>query len=95
MFYLCYIILNKFRHSYKIHLNNKNKLQDKIIVTGIVNTQAKAIFIIVPFCKFFNHFFATIEPAMPDYSMCVVLTGNPKADARPIPPAATNSALAP
>lgn len=66
-----------------------------MMVTGKVNTQANAILMIVPFCKFFNPFLATIEPAMPDDNMCVVLTGKPKAEATPIPPAAINSALAP
>jgi hypothetical protein len=55
--------------AYRIALNNKNKLPDKIMVTGTVNTHVRAMVLMVPFCKFFNPFFATIDPAMPDDSI--------------------------
>ena len=57
--------------------NNKNKPPDKTIVTGRVNNHVKAMVLMVPFCKFFNPFFATIEPAIPDDNICVVETGTP------------------
>ena len=48
-----------------------------MIVAGKVSNQANAIVLIVPFCKFFNPFFATIDPAIPDDNMWVVDTGAP------------------
>lgn len=58
-------------------LNNKNKLPERIIVTGSVKIQVSAIVLMVPFCKFFRPFFATIDPAIPEDSMWVVETGTP------------------
>ena len=58
-------------------LNNIYNPPDKIIVAGRVNTQAKAILAIVPRCKFLVPFEATIAPATPDDSTCVVETGKP------------------
>ena len=48
-----------------------------MIVTGKVSNQANAIVLIVFFCKLFNPFLATIEPAIPEDNMCVVETGYP------------------
>ena len=65
------------------------------MATGKVSTQAKRIFLIVPACKFLMPLLATIVPAMPEESACVVLTGSLKNEAKPIVVAATNSAEAP
>ena len=65
------------------------------MVTGNVNTHANSMFVIVFRCKFFNPFFATILPMMPELNICVVLTGALYAVATPIPMAATISADAP
>ena len=79
----------------EIALNNKNNPPERRIVTGNVSTQAKTIFITVPFCKFFNPLFATMLPIIPELNMCVVLTGTPKRVATPMPIEAINSAEAP
>lgn len=46
-------------------------------------------------CRFLIPFEATIEPAIPDESVCVVLTGNLNPEAKPMVTAATSSAEAP
>lgn len=68
---------------------------DKRIETGKVSTQAKAIFLTVPPCRFLIPFEATIVPAIPDERMCVVETGNFTAVEIPIVIEAVNSAIAP
>ena len=55
----------------------KNNKADKSMVTGKVNTHAIIILVIVPFCKFFTPFAATILPAIPLDNTWVVDTGKP------------------
>ena len=57
--------------------NKRYKPPDKIIVAGKVKTHAKAILVIVPFCKFLTPFEATIAPATPEDKTWVVETGKP------------------
>ena len=58
-----------------------------------MSTHADAIFVTVRICK--PERCATIVPAMPDDSTCVVLTGSPSPAATPIVLIATSSAAAP
>lgn len=73
-------------------MNNKSA---KIIATGKVKTHAKAIFFNVLLFKFPLPPDAIIEPAIPLDNTCVVLTGKPKLELKPIVAAATNSDDAP
>ena len=60
-----YLNNSKLNYPAKV-LNNKNNKPDKIIVTGNVKIHAIAIFLMVPPCRFFMPFVATILPATPD-----------------------------
>ncbi len=64
-----------------------------IIAAGSVSTQAIAMLRTVDHCM--PEPFATIVPATPDESTCVVETGRPKPSAAPIVAAATIYAAAP
>jgi len=72
-----------------------NSSNDKIIATGSVKTQAKAIFFKVLLFKFPAPPDAIMEPAIPLDNTCVVLTGNPNAVLNPIVEAAIISEVAP
>ena len=63
------------------------------MVTGKVISQAIAIREIMPYLSPAPE--ATMVPAMPEVTMCVVLTGKPVNPAVPISNADTNSAEAP
>src|ERR1041385_8967699 len=66
-----------------------------IITTGNVRNQAIRILRTVSGWRFFTPLLATILPATPEESTCVVLTGHPKLDDKPMVIAAAASALAP
>ena len=66
-----------------------------IITTGRVRNHAIRIFLTVSGCRFFTPLLATMLPAIPEESTCVVLTGKPYRDDKPMVLAATISALAP
>jgi hypothetical protein len=66
-----------------------------IIVTGKVISHAIRIPLTVFILRFLIPFVATIEPATPEDSTCVVLTGTPNIVESPIVVAATRLALAP
>ena len=72
-----------------------NNVAERMIDTGKVSTHAITIFVIVFACKFLTPLLATIAPAIPEESVCVVLTGSFHTEAIPIVAAATNSAEAP
>ena len=85
----------QFVFNYANKRNKRYKPPEIIIVAGSVKTHAKTILVIVPFCKFFVPFEATMAPATPDDNTWVVETGKPDHDAKPIVPAAIISAVAP
>ena len=53
-----------------------NNVAERAITTGKVSTHAIKIFLIVLDWRFLMPLLATIEPAIPEDSVCVVLTGN-------------------
>jgi hypothetical protein len=73
--------------------NNQYKEPESSIAAGNVNTQAMSRLRIVAHCK--PDLLATMAPATPDESTCVVETGKPYISAAPIVIIATSSADAP
>ena len=78
-----------------MYLNSRNNPHDTTIVTGSVRIHADSIVFIVFVFKLFTPFEATIDPAIPELSMCVVDTGSLSTVDSPIVIAATNSEEAP
>ena len=72
-----------------------NNVAESKIAIGSVSNQASRILCTVLACRFLMPLLATIDPAIPDESAWVVLTGNVYQEARPIVVAATSSADAP
>lgn len=77
----------------EIYLNNRNNPQETAIVTGSVSIQADKIVLIVFVLRLLTPFDATIDPAIPEFNMCVVDTGNLKAVDKPIVQAASNARI--
>ena len=73
-------------------MNNKNA---KIIATGKASTHAKPMFLSVVLFKFPLPPDATMAPAIPLDSTCVVLTGKPNPVLKPMVDAAIISDVAP
>lgn len=71
---------------------SQNKVPERRIEAGRVNTHAMAKFLTVVHCS--PERLAAIVPATPEDKTCVVLTGDPNASATPIVPLATSSAQA-
>ena len=74
---------------------SKKKPNPSSIATGSVNIHAMAMLFKVPLFKLLVPPDATIDPAIPLESTCVVLTGNPNDELIPMVEAATISELTP